>query len=153
MNRKGLLVALIHVAIVLSLGLKLQYDRLTLPRVWVRTLPIDPEEPIRGRYVGLRLVVPLQGTLPVRDRGVRLVVRNGSLVAIPSSAGLPAFLHGDNRVVLSDRLAFFISERIADPSRRPPGEELWADVTVPTNGPPRPVRLGVMRDGRLFPIR
>jgi hypothetical protein len=46
-------------------------------------------------------------------------------------------------------VAFFIPEHVPDPSVRPPGEELWAEVTIPGSGPPRPIRLGVMRQGRL----
>lgn len=53
--RKGLIVALLHVLIVLSLGGKLLYDRATRPRVWARTGSIDPDMPIRGRYFTLNL--------------------------------------------------------------------------------------------------
>jgi hypothetical protein len=31
-------------------------------------------------------------------------------------------------------------------------EELWAEVTIPRNGPPRPIRLAIKRAGRLEPI-
>jgi hypothetical protein len=34
---KGIILAVIHVAIVCSLGAKLLYDRATRPRIWVRT--------------------------------------------------------------------------------------------------------------------
>jgi hypothetical protein len=30
--------------------------------------------------------------------------------------------------------------------------ELWAEVTVPRAGPPRPIRLGVKREGRIEAI-
>jgi hypothetical protein len=53
---------------------------------------------------------------------------------------------------LDDPVAFFIPEHIPDPSLRPPGEELWAEVTVPRRGPPRPIRLAVRRDGILTPL-
>ena len=53
--RKGLTVAAIHLAMVGSLGGKLLIDRATRPRVWARTAPIDPNLPIRGRYVRLRI--------------------------------------------------------------------------------------------------
>ena len=52
---KGLLVAALHLAIVASLGGKLLYDRATRPRVWVHVLPVDPDSPLRGRYVRLRI--------------------------------------------------------------------------------------------------
>jgi hypothetical protein len=52
--QKATVIALIHVAIVCSLGAKLLYDRATRPRVWVKTQNYDPNLPIRGRYVALR---------------------------------------------------------------------------------------------------
>ena len=53
--KKGLIVAALHLAIVGSLGAKLLVDRATRPRVWARTAPIDPDDPLRGRYVRLRV--------------------------------------------------------------------------------------------------
>jgi hypothetical protein len=53
---------------------------------------------------------------------------------------------------LSEPLAYFIPERIEDPSRRPVGEELWVEVTVPPKGAPRPIQLGVEKDGRVTPL-
>lgn len=48
---------------------------------------------------------------------------------------------------LSEPVAFFIPEHVPDPSRRPPGEALWVEVTLPRKGPPRPIRLGVSKHG------
>jgi hypothetical protein len=48
---KGLLLAALHVALVLSLGGKLLYDRVTRPRVWVLCQVYDPDLPIRGRIL------------------------------------------------------------------------------------------------------
>ena len=55
-------------------------------------------------------------------------------------------------VTLLDVLAYFIPEHVADPSRRPAGEELWVEVTQPRKGPLRPIRLGVRKDGVLTPL-
>lgn len=59
--RKGLLLSGIHLLLVLSLGGKLLLDRATRPRAWVKTAPVDPSLPIRGRYVSLRAEVPVTG--------------------------------------------------------------------------------------------
>lgn len=32
-------------------------------------------------------------------------------------------------------------------------QEVWAEVTIPRNGPPRPIRLGLRRDGKLEPLQ
>ena len=109
--RNGFVVALLHVALVASLGAKLLYDRATRPREWVHVLPVDPDSPLRGRYVRLRI---------------------------------------EGR---HDQLAFFIPEHVPDPSRRQPGEELWAELTLPRAGPPRPIRLGVKKNGVLTPLQ
>lgn len=104
---KGVVIAMVHVAIIGTLGGKLLIDRERLPRVWVATAPVDPDLPIRGRYVQLRLLAPHDG----------------------------------------ETVAFFIPEDVADPSIRPAGETLWVEVTVPRTGPPRPIQLGVSRNG------
>ena len=46
---------------------------------------------------------------------------------------------GDTLALLDRPIAFFIPEHIADPSRRPSGESLWVEVTIPKKGPPRPI--------------
>ena len=65
--QKGLAVAVIQILIVLSVGGKLLYDRATRPRVWVRTASIDPDLPIRGRYLTLNLEVHTIRTRTAQD--------------------------------------------------------------------------------------
>jgi hypothetical protein len=80
---------------------------------------------------------------------VRLVASDGRVQAVAdSSAALGATIdtvQGAMVARLSEPVAFFIPEHIPDPSIRPAGEELWALVTLPPDGPPRPIRLGVRR--------
>jgi hypothetical protein len=157
---RGLLVAALHVAIVASLGGKLLADRAVRPRVWARTAPVDPNLPIRGRYLrlGVEAVLdPSAASDAWREGGVALRSENDQLVAAPVSAASSlrarVAIRGSERVaVLNDPLAFFIPEHAADPSRRPAGEELWVEVTIPRSGPPRPIRLGVKKDGQLTPL-
>ena len=119
--QKGLILAGLHVALVMSLGGKLWYERATKPRVWTRAAPYDPNLPIRGRYVRLKAEAPPEWKQA-----------------------------GDPRVRQFDEpLAFFIPEHVPDPSNRPAGEELWVEVTVPGKGPVRPIRLGVKKDGKI----
>ena len=174
--RKGLLVALLQVAIVSTLGAKLVVDRATRPRVWARVAPVDPDLPIRGRYVRLRLeagidegrsfflprtiVGPDGGTSTARPAiiPIALSVRDGHLVVRPAPNGSRSLsAHGSQRgdqtvAVLDQPLAYFIPEHVADPSRRAPDEELWAEVTLPRRGAPRPIRLGVRKAGVLTPL-
>jgi len=53
---------------------------------------------------------------------------------------------------LSEPVAYFLPEHAVDPSRRPQGEELWVEVTVPKKGPPRPIRLAVKRGDKFTPL-
>ena len=55
--QKGVTVAVVQLALVASLGAKYALDRARLPRVWTQTVAYDPDLPIRGRYVSLRLRV------------------------------------------------------------------------------------------------
>ena len=55
--RKSLIVAVLHILIILSLAGKLLYDRSSRPRIWVRTMSVDPDMPIRGRYFTLNIQV------------------------------------------------------------------------------------------------
>ena len=160
-RRAGLLVAVVHAALVGSLGLKLLADRARLPHGWVRTQPFDPSTPLRGRYVRLGLEIPLSSLDttrgPYAEAGVRLAVRGDRLVGtIDDSVASPRIQlrHDQQRwsARLAEPVAFFIPEHVPDPSARPTGEQLWAEVTIPRSGSPRPIRLGVMRHCRLTPL-
>jgi hypothetical protein len=148
---KGLILCGVQTAMVLSVGGKMLLDRATLPRLWVRALPYDPDLPVRGRYVSLTINVEARGFKDgtVYDQ-TNYSVEDGRLIARPASkdgTGAPAANSAS-----SVRLAYFIPERIPDPSIRLPDEELWVEVTVPRRGPPRPIRLGVKKNGALTPL-
>ncbi|MFN8544910.1 MAG: GDYXXLXY domain-containing protein [Candidatus Binatia bacterium] len=145
-GRRGLVLAALQVLLLLAVGARYRADRARLPRVWARTVPFDPDTPLRGRYVSLALEVHVRGK--PADGGVTLAVDGDRLVALPSVKDSWLRLRPpDNagRVALRDPIAFFIPEHVPDPSRRPAGEELWAEVSVPPRGMPRPLRLGVRR--------
>jgi len=122
--RKGIVVGALQCALVLSLTGKLLYDRATCPRVWVKTLPYDPNLPIRGRYLSLTLA---------------------------PDPGSPYFDQTTNQ-----RVVFFVTEQqtAADALRfRRNAPDLWAEVTIPRKGPPRPIRLGIKNNGQIQPFQ
>jgi len=171
---RAMAVAVIHIAIVGSVAAKYQIDRVRYPRVWARAAPVDPNLPIRGRYVRVRLEVaagpsvtfqapfaPITAagrtwTLPSPAVRATLSIRDGHLTAEASRNGdirLRAIEQNGARVVVLDEpSAFFVPEHFPDPSVRQAGEELWVEVTLPPTGPPRPLRLGVKRDGVITPL-
>jgi hypothetical protein len=111
LTNKGLVLAALQCAMVLSLSGKLIYDRSTRPRVWVLTTQYDPNLPIRGRYLSLRLA-------PKPD----------------------AAFYGET---VGRQVLFFVPEKLQGFEARSSGTEIWAEVTIPKKGPPRPIRLAV----------
>jgi hypothetical protein len=167
---RGILLAVIQAALVLSLGLKLLIDRTRYPRVWAETIAYDPDSPIRGRYLAVRLQVnanhlysepPAESSEQNRwmeHRNVKLGVENGHLVAFPSEewTGLQVarwVRAGQTVVALGEPVDFYLPEHVPDPSRPSAGERLWVEVTIPPKGPPRPIQLGVKKDGVLTPLK
>jgi len=171
LSRKGILLAVLQLAIVASLAAKYAIDRARFPRVWAQTVAYDPDLPIRGRYLSVRLRVDadrvygasqlpksIQGNFWGDMRDVYLHAENGHLVASPAlqPTGLSVTRWrariGDLVAALSEPVAYFLPEHAVDPSRRPQGEELWVEVTVPKKGPPRPIRLAVKRGDKFTPL-
>jgi hypothetical protein len=148
---KGLILCGVQTAMVLSIGGKMLLDRATLPRIWVRAMPYDPSMPIRGRYVSLTIEAEARGFPPggVYEQA-NFTVEDGKLVA------RRAEIDGIGTMVINGtapvQVVYFIPERVPDPSRRAADEELWAEVTVPHKGPPRPIQLGVKKGGVITPI-
>ncbi len=178
---KGLMIAGLQIVLVTSLGAKYLVDRARLPRVWVRTASYDPNLPIRGRYVSLRLEVQLPPGVTISDKAwstpAELKVENSQLVAVPKEGEwqtgvniqsivprapanlapiriLPSPLAtAPPIVVIQEPVLFFISEHAKDPTWHKAGEELWAEVSIPRRGPPRPIRLGLKKNGILAPLQ
>jgi hypothetical protein len=53
---------------------------------------------------------------------------------------------------LDEPVDFYIAEHAADPTRLMPGQELWIEVTVPPQGPPRPTQLALKQEGAWKPL-
>ncbi|HET7204148.1 MAG TPA: hypothetical protein VFI92_12355, partial [Steroidobacteraceae bacterium] len=150
-----------------AVGGKLLYDRAVLPRAWIETAGVDPDLPIRGRYVSLNLVLPAVEESPLEaSAGLaygRIEVRGGRALAV-LAGGNPVrdathpigFVRNVGQVGARWHtlvpVAFFLSEDARDPTLgRRPGE-LWVEATLPSRGAPRPVRLGILRGDRIEPL-
>jgi len=152
---RGILTGALQCLIVLSVAGKYAVDRATLPRVWVKaSAPIDPSLWLRGRYLSLSLQVEI----PEGDRdyyqSVRLHAEGGRLIVTPEPNGHGLTVSRIRRQpwTLTQPVAFYLPEHAAGPSRLKPGEELWVEVSVPHNGPPRPLRLAIRKGGNLMPL-
>jgi hypothetical protein len=161
---RGLLVGAVQVLLVASVGARFLYDRESYPRLWVETAPYDPDLPIRGRYVSIALLVESDRAVPdaTFNRApnmflARLESRDDRLVAVEDDENGKHWVRSGrcgerNCWQLAEPVAYFIPEHGEDPSRQPQGVALWAEVTLPPTGAPRPVRLGVKRGETIEPI-
>lgn len=153
---KGLLIALVQVALVAAVAGKLLYDRHALPRAWVQTAGVDPVLPIRGRYVSLNLlfeaapesasiapdVVVATGVIVVRDGRPLAVMEDPATVSDAAGLGFTRRQMPEGmRWMLVEPVAFFLPEHARDPTRDARPGELWVEATFPRRGAPRPIRL------------
>jgi len=165
---KGLILALLHIGIVSTLGAKLLYDRAYRPRIWVKSAIYDPDLPIRGKYLALSVEAQAEGFSqqtanygggPVEyftPNRCDLVRREDHLVAIANPRGefwANVQRRGDNVVVtVNGETAYFLPEHRSGPMLHDRTEELWFEATIPRKGPPRPIRLGIKKNGVLTPL-
>jgi hypothetical protein len=73
-----------------------------------------------------------------------------------SGPGEWIYLHKENDGTLTafseEPVLLFISEHADIPSLQR-GQQMWVEVTVPKKGPPRPIRIGIKKDGVLTPLK
>jgi hypothetical protein len=58
---------------------------------------------------------------------------------------------GPDVYVLSPPVTFFLPEHAAGPLLRR-GDEIWAEVTIPRKGPPRPIQLALKTPSEWKPL-
>jgi len=168
--RKSIALGAIQILVVLSLSGKLLYDRTTKPRGWALTQGYDPELPIRGRYLTQRLRMPVEGLeyKPAKNgqgcdwfvnrNWAHLEVRNGMLIAKAAGEGNGGWVYlqkrtdGSVEAVSEEPVLVFISDTAVVPILKP-GEEMWVEVTIPANGPPRPIRMAIKKNGTVEPLK
>ncbi len=103
-SRKGLVLAVLQVVLVVSVAAKFSIDRARYPKIWVKTQSIDPYLPIRGRYIAMRLTVNVEGAVVAHKTNhaffhARLYVKNGRLTAeeAPSDESTGIFVEESRR--------------------------------------------------------
>jgi len=137
------------------LALQLMVDgcQSTLPSAKLATFPRDVNGAVKP---GVYFVRPQQ----VEFRA-NLKVENNKLVALriegaeSSAAGeeISAMPGGPcDQMHLADGTDFFVGEHAQSPLPLKPGEELWVEVTVPPQGPPRPIQMALKDNGAWRPL-
>jgi len=100
----------IQLALVSSIAAKYLYQRWRSPSVWTRAAAVDPELPMRGRYLALRLNVNgCQSTLPSAKfatfpRDVNGAVKPGPYVLRPQPVMFRANLKVENNQLFAVRI-------------------------------------------------
>jgi hypothetical protein len=168
--RPGLILLFVQLLLVLSVAGKYLYERQTRPRVWTRATTYDPNLPLRGRYLALRLVLnacglPRDAVIPSYPHGtswvwnVSLTASGGKLVPhvenSPSRGlGTLTLPHDQpcDRANLNIQELLFISDRVQLSLPLKPGQDLWVEVTVPSSGPPRPIRVALASADGFHPL-
>jgi hypothetical protein len=159
--RQGLILLFLQLLLVLSVAGKYLYERQTRPRVWTRATQFDPALPLRGRYLGMTLLLDACGLprdtsrrFPQYYRGpfswrwnVSLTADKGKLLPTvdPHSRETLTLLDGKacDRATLDSQEMLFIPDSAQLPFPLRPGQELWVEVTLPAGGPPRPLQIAL----------
>jgi hypothetical protein len=90
----------------------------------------------------------------------KLAVKDNKLIAIrlpesdttPSQSVVASSGAPCDQMRLAEPVNFYIAEHASDPTGLKPGQELWIEVTVPPNGPPRPLQLALKDNGAWKPL-
>ncbi len=108
----GVSVALLIIQLLLvsSIAGKYLYQRWRCPRVWARAVAVDPNLPMRGRYLSLQLTVDgCQSTLPSAKlatfpRDVNGAIKPGPYVLRPQPVDFRANLKVENNKLVAVRV-------------------------------------------------
>ncbi len=127
----GVSVALlvIQLGIVSSVAAKYLYQRWRCPRVWTRAAAIDPELPLRDRYLSLQLTVDgCRSTLPSAKlatfpRDVSGAIKPGPYVLRPTPVEFRTNLKVENNKL--------VAVRVEGQEDLTAGEEVWAAPGAP----------------------
>ena len=127
----SLVLLIVQLAIVSSIAAKYFYQRWSCPRVWTRAAAIDPELPMRGRYLAMQLTVDgCQSTLPSAKnanfpRDFSGAVKPGPYVLRPNDVDFRANLKVVNNTLVAVRI-----EGTEDATA---GEEVVGTASSPCN--------------------
>jgi hypothetical protein len=138
----------------LSLRLTVDGCQSTLPSALHAIFPrnIDGTTRPNGFSVKSEFPVPFRANLKVENNkleAIRIpeadITSTGVMVeAMPGSQC--------DALRLQQPVDFFIAEHATSPLPVKPGQELWIEVTIPPQGPPRPIQLALKQDGAWKPL-
>lgn len=110
LSAASLVLLIVQLLLVSTIAAKYLYQRWSCPRVWTRAAAIDPQLPMRGRYLALQLTVDgCQSTLPSAKnanfpRDFNGAVKPGSFVLRSNDVDFHANLKVANNTLVAVRI-------------------------------------------------
>jgi hypothetical protein len=137
----------------LSLQLTVDGCQSTLPSAKEATFPRDVDGAIRpGSFVLRPQAVGFSANLKVENGRLEAIrIQNAGLDRGGQEiSAMPGARCEDMR--LKDPVDFYLADTAQGPLPLKANQELWIEVTVPPNGPPRPIQLALKQDGTWKPL-
>ncbi len=138
----------------LSLRLTVDGCQSTLPSALHATFPRNADGTTKPSGYAVKSEFPIQFRAKLKVEGNKLEAiripeadlksKGVDVSAMPGSAC--------DALRIDEPVDFYIAEHAADPTPLKPGQELWIEVTVPPQGPPRPIQLALKQDGSWKPL-
>lgn len=126
----------------------------TLPLASQASFPRNRDGTPRGKSFSViaRKFVEFPAKLKVENNrlvAIRIPVADGHPLGVwvRASPGMPC-----DSFLIDEPLNFYLAGRSASPLPLQPGQELWIEVTVPPQGPPRPLQLALKQDDVWKPL-
>jgi uncharacterized membrane-anchored protein len=133
----------------LSLRLTVDGCQSTLPSALHAVFPRNTDGTTKPTGFTVKAEYPVQFRARLKVEGDKLLA-----IRIPeadqTSKGVYVTATPDSScdaMLLDKPVDFYIAEHASDPTRLKPGQELWMEVTIPPQGPPRPLQLTLRQDG------
>ena len=137
----------------LSLQLTVDGCGSTLPSAKNAQYPRNIDGVPSGNFnVNAPQTVWFQARLAVKDNRLTVirVTDSENAAATQTVSALPG--SSCDQLRLAQPVDFYIAEHANDPTWLKGGQELWIEVTVPPNGPPRPLQLALKDNGVWKPL-
>ncbi|MGO9637495.1 MAG: hypothetical protein ACLPXT_02515 [Terracidiphilus sp.] len=138
----------------LRLQLRVDGCESTLPSALHAVFPrnIDGTTKSNGFTIAPETLVQFRAKLKVE--GNKLVaIRIPEADLTSKGVGVTAWPGASCDAMLLDQpVDFYIAEHAADPTRLKLNQELWIEVTIPPQGPPRPIQLALKDNGGWKPL-
>jgi hypothetical protein len=133
------------------LSLQLTLDACSLPHDWEhsRDRIVGSSPPVHADWQwNVRPTVRDGKLIPVLAEGRRWeLAQPQDIEELSQNVRTPC-----GRAILADPVEYFIPDTAKTPFPLIKGQELWVEVTIPPEGPPRPIQLAVSKDGIFTPL-